>query len=316
MRHTFLFMLIGLFFFSGWLSAGKNAGDVQWPSLKGPFLGKKTPGEIPQIFDSGKLTGDLRLFNLSFSPDGSELFFSYYKGTEKKPEPGYEIRHMQRVHNIWQPPETAFFSGTFSDCDITFSPDGQRCFFASALRNHPVTGDDMDIYYIEKTVDGWSQPVYAGPEVNSKYGEVHACLSRKGNLFFRSNRPGGYGHDDLYKAEYIDGRFVNVQNLGPRVNTKHMETDCFVAQDESFILFNTRRPEDDNKVQIYVSFQVKKNQWTTGQPLGINSRDGTSGSTLSPDGKYLFYKSRIGNHRAVYWVSTSVIKKFKETILQ
>ncbi len=219
---------------------------------------------------------------------------------------------MKRTNNIWSGPETAFFSGKYSDCDITFSPDGKTVFYASADRPDSYS-TGFDIYYLKKTKSGWSQPIYAGLELNAKGSEVHASLSNNGNLFFRSDRPGGYGNNDLYKAEYINGKFTNIRNLGPEVNTKYMETDCFIAQDESYILFNTIRPKHGKKPQIYVSFQIEKNKWTKGQSLGnvINSKNGTMGSTISPDGKYLFYISRVGKERAVYWVSTEIITKLK-----
>ncbi len=50
----------------------------------GDYLGKVIPGLIPQKFDTGQLTGDSHSFNFSFSPDGNELFFSYYRGPNEK----------------------------------------------------------------------------------------------------------------------------------------------------------------------------------------------------------------------------------------
>lgn len=279
--------------------------------FKGQYLGKKPPGLIAKEFDSGQLTGDMKSFNFSFSPDGKELFFSYNKGTEENPY-YYEIKYMKCINNVWSTPETAFFSGTFSDVDITISPDGKKLFFASD-RPDPEK-ENMDIYYLEKTSNGWSQPKFVEGDVNSIDGdEIHASLSLKNNLFFRSTKPGGYGDNDLYKAEYIDGKFVNVRNLGPNINTEYMETDCFIAYDESYILFNSRRPEDDNKYMIYVSFQIKENEWTKAVPLGeeVTSIYGALGSTISPDGKYLFFSSRRGDKRAKYWISTEIIEKLR-----
>ena len=100
-----------------------HAQNSQSTNYYGDYLGKKLPGLIAEEFDSGQLTGDKQSFNFSFSPDGSELFFSYYhKLTEERPYPEYEIKYMKRVDNVWHGPETAFFSGTNSDVDITFSP--------------------------------------------------------------------------------------------------------------------------------------------------------------------------------------------------
>lgn len=294
----------------GSLENDLHAQDKQTEIFKGDYLGKRPPGIIAEEFDSGRITGDMKSFNFSFSPDGDELFFSYNKSTEENPHAGYEIKNMKRTDNIWSAPETAFFSGKHSDVDITFSPDGTKLFFASERSNN----DTTDIYYLEKTEKGWSEPKIVEGEVNSDDGdEIHPCLSNKGNLFYRSTKPGGFGGNDLYKAEYVDGKFINERNLGPNINTEHMETDCFIAHDESFILFNTRRPEDDNKFMIYISFQLEEDKWSKAVPLGeeVASIYGAMGSTLSPDGKYLFFSSRRGDTRAKYWISTEIFEKYR-----
>ena len=303
------------------LSPLKNAPISQAEStpklskFKGKYLGQKPPGLTAQKFNNGVLVGDKRSFNVSFSPDGKELFFSYYKGTPERPHPEYEVKTFKEVDNIWHGPEVAFFAGKYSDVDVTFSPDGTFLFFTSD-RPHPKSAD-MDIYYLEKTENRWSQPIYAGTEVNTIHNEVHAALSVKGNLFFASNRPGGFGDKDLYKAEWIDGKFTNVTNLGSEVNSEYLDSDCFIAQDESFIVFDTMRPEDGGQPQIYVSFQISDNEWTKAVSLGeaVNTKDGTSAPTLSPDGKYLFFNRRRGKDKGIHWISTEIIENLKRKIL-
>lgn len=58
----------------------------------------------------------------------------------------------------WRTPEVAPFSGRYSDADPFFTPDGSRFYFIS---NRPVVGKsqpDLDIWMIEKTGAGWSEP--------------------------------------------------------------------------------------------------------------------------------------------------------------
>ena len=286
------------------------------PKFKGKYLGQKPPALKAKKFNEGVLIGDRRSFNVSFSPDGKELFFSHYKGTPERPHPEYEVQCFKQVDGVWYGPEVAFFSGKYSDVDVTFSPDGKRLFFTSD-RPHPESAD-MDIYFLEKQENMWSQPIYAGTDVNTVHNEVHAVLSAKGNLFFASNRPGGFGDKDLYRAEWVDGKFTNVTNLGPGVNSEYLDSDCFIAQDESYIVFDTIRPEDGGQPQIYVSFQTGDNVWTRAVSVGreVNTKDGSSAPTLSPDGKYLFFKRRQGKDRGIHWISTEIIAKLKQKILK
>ena len=99
------------------------------------YLGQTPPGLTAKLFYSGdfvkNVKGEKRSFNVAFSPDGTEMFFSYYKGTEEKPHPEYEIKTFKLINNEWVGPKTASFSGTYSDVDINFSPDGKYVFFAS-----------------------------------------------------------------------------------------------------------------------------------------------------------------------------------------
>ncbi len=288
-----------------------NTGDA---GFTGDYLGRTPPGLEAEVFDSGELIGEARVFNMAFSPAGDELFFSVNRTAPGRIGPDYEIMHMRRVGDRWTAPETAWFSGEYSDCDLTFSPSADLIFFASELRPHPVTGEQMDIYYLEWTEDGWSDPIHAGTEVNTEHGEVHASMSAHGNLFYRSSRPDGYGDDDIWQAEWVDGEFVNARNLGPAINTEHMETDCFIAPDESYLLYNTIRPEHGSRPQVYVSFKRDDGTWTTGRSLGpaVNCEAGSMGSVVTPDGRALFYTSRCSGDRAVQWISTEVIHRLRE----
>lgn len=314
-RRDFFLILIMVFSIG---CGGTPPVDPPESRFTGDYLGRTPPGVFAEIFDSGELVGDTRLFNIAFSPEGDELFFSYNKSTPEGTGPDYEIRHMARVGDGWSEPETAWFSGVYSDCDLTFSPDGDMIFFASELRPHPVTGSQMDIYYLERTENGWSEPIHAGTEVNTEHGEVHASLSALGNLYFRSGRPDGYGSSDIWRAEWRNGQFVNAQNLGPAINTEYMETDCFIAADESYLLYNTIRPEHGEKPQVYVSFKTDDGRWTTGRSLGsaVNCAAGSMGSVVSPDGRVLFFKSRCSGERAVHWISTEVIHQLREQVLR
>lgn len=279
------------------------------------YLGQKPPGLKAELFNGGRLVehpkGEKRSFNVSFSPDGKEMFFSYYKATKEKPEPTYEIKTFGLINNEWVGPETASFSGNYSDVDINFTPDGNYIFFASDRPQPNSIG--LDIYYSIKVKNGWSEPIYAGTNINTNEGEVYPSVSGKKNIFFRSSKQGGYGEDDIYRAQWVNGNFINVKNLGPNVNSIYGESNSVVAPDESYILFCTSRPETGNIQQIYISFQIGENIWTKAVSVGqeVNTVAGAGSPTLSPDSKYLFFKKIKKPHRGIYWISTKIFEKLK-----
>jgi len=52
--------------------------------------------------------------------------------------------------------------------------------------------------------DAWKAPENLGPLVNSSFQDWGPVISREGDtLYFTSNRPGGYGGDDIWKAPII-----------------------------------------------------------------------------------------------------------------
>lgn len=60
-----------------------------------------------------------------------------------------------------------------------------------------------DLYYAQKTANGWTDPVNFGPTINSAFDEFRPIVSEYFDfsnrlMIFSSNRPGGLGGFDLY----------------------------------------------------------------------------------------------------------------------
>jgi hypothetical protein len=60
-----------------------------------------------------------------------------------------------------------------------------------------------DLYYSQKTSNGWTEPVNFGPKINSEFDEYRPVVSDHFDfanrlMIFSSNRPGGLGGFDLY----------------------------------------------------------------------------------------------------------------------
>lgn len=60
-----------------------------------------------------------------------------------------------------------------------------------------------DLYYSQKTSNGWTEPINFGPKINSEFDEYRPVVSDHPEfanrlMIFSSNRPGGLGGFDLY----------------------------------------------------------------------------------------------------------------------
>ena len=88
----------------------------------------------------------------------------------------------------------------------------------------------IDIWFSQRVSvdDPWGPPQNLGPTINTAYDELFPELSRDGHeLYFASNRPGGYGGSDLYVSrrsnKHDDLGWQTPVNLGAGVNTNANE---------------------------------------------------------------------------------------------
>ena len=100
-------------------------------------------------------------------------------------------------------------------------------------------GLNSDLFLVEM-IDG--QPDRPTPIValNSDYDESAPAFA-DGYLYFASNRPGGAGGLDIYRAEFLDGVIGEVEPVGPGVNTEANETDPTPIPDSPDIAFASDR---------------------------------------------------------------------------
>src|SRR6185436_12085740 len=152
------------------------------------------------------------------------------------------------------------FSGQYADADPFITADGERFFFIST---RPVDGkpkEDTDIWMMKKTAIGWSEPEHL--PINSETNEWFPTVSRNGNLYFGSERPGGKGRCDIYCSKLVDGKYGPPENLGEPINSAANEVEPFVAPDESYIIFSgTSLPESRGAYDLYVSLH-RDGAWT------------------------------------------------------
>ncbi|MFC1795122.1 LamG-like jellyroll fold domain-containing protein [Planctomycetota bacterium] len=183
----------------------------------------------------------LHEFSPSISPDGLELYFNDAASSwGYTPRPGglgecdIWVSTRPTQDQPWTEPKNLgpVVNSQSIDGRAKISFDGLILYFSSD-RPRGFGGEDIWVTQRESKLDSWGEPVNLGPVVNSSAYENGPSLSADGlALFFNSNRPGGYGLDDLYmttRATINDPWGIPV-NLGPTVNTVYGEvTPCISA---------------------------------------------------------------------------------------
>lgn len=265
-----------------------EAGLAEWM-----YLGQTLPGATPVLFSPGLISTRANERDLALSPDGRTLFFSYAL-------PGYirsAILMMHHNGNTWSGPQVAGFSGTYSDLEPAFSPDGSRLFFISKrpVRDHD-TISDWNIWYTDHLQAGWAEPKEAGASVNSEGNEFYPSIAENGNLYLTIEcHPGSFGGEDIYYCPFVNDAYGEPVNLGPAVNSAFPEFNAYVSPDEQFLIFSSIGREGEyGGGDLYISTRDEKGIWQQAISLGprINSEHLDYCPFVTPDGDYLFFTSQ------------------------
>jgi peptidoglycan-associated lipoprotein len=130
-----------------------------------------------------------------------------------------------------------------NDGCIAFSPDGQTMVFAKGNSGRRKGAEDVDLYISRFRRGGWSEPELMRIS-DGKAWDSTPTFSRDGRtLFFASTRRGSIGGTDLYAAtKNRRGRWSNVRNLGPVINTAGNEMFPYQASDGSLYFSSNGHP--------------------------------------------------------------------------
>jgi WD40 repeat protein len=121
----------------------------------------------------------------------------------------------------------------------------------------------------------WSPPVLV-PNVNSEFGENGPAISRDGrSLYFSSNRPGGFGNQDIWvsRRARVKDPWGAPFNLGPTINTTAIEAVPAFSRDGHWMFFNTDRPGGSGLQDLWRSYRSDTRDdldWETPENLGPN----------------------------------------------
>ena len=284
----------------------------QFANLFGDYLGQIPPGDTPVVFARGIISDSYQQHGApSFSPDGNIVFWQ----TNQRPANDNEkwltfSMTMQRVGDSWTAPEISPYGSM-----PFFSPDGKRIYFAGKE-------DGDDPCYVEKQVNSWSEPKSIGlitrfPELKNVF---FPSIANNGTIYFMGHAEGLWLNIGIYRAELINGEYTKPELLPPGINAPGGMRNWapFIAPDESYLIFcSTRGLPEYDQGDLHICFRQPDGSWTEPVNMGasINTSEMERFSSLSPDGKYLFFtRDTPGFDEDVYWVSTGIIEKLRGEI--
>jgi outer membrane protein OmpA-like peptidoglycan-associated protein len=179
------------------------------------------------------------------------------------------------------------------------SQDGQWLIFTGC--NFPDGLGSCDLYISYLTPDGWSTPENLGETINTESWESAPSLSPdKRDLYFTSNRPGGYGGNDIYISHRMpNGQWTAPENLGPEINTAGNESAPFIHADNQSLYFTSNGHPGYGGDDLFVSRKGPKGVWGKPENLGypINTIENEGSLVVAADGKTAYYASDRADSR-------------------
>ena len=199
-------------------------------------------------------------YSPSFSND--KLFFvsnrkseKIYKGTGTPFTDLYEVktRGANVDINSLKKLEDNINQEKVNEGSITFSSDGTYMIFAKGNNGKSSGRNNVDLYWSRFRRGGWTNPRLLNVNTSRTWDST-PYLSKDGKtLYFASNRSKGYGGTDIYKANVNRrGRWINIQNLGPEINTPGNELFPSVTEDGR-LYFSSDNHEGFGGLDIFVA---------------------------------------------------------------
>lgn len=234
----------------------------------------------------------------SLSIDQQQLVF-----TRLIKRPGYQPQEdfytSEMVENEWQKAQPINEINTpENEGAESLSADGNLLFFTACNRRDGL--GSCDIYYSVRTEGMWTLPVNAGKPLNTAHWEAQPSISSDGRfLYFSSNRPGGKGEKDIWRAENLgfddNGRlkWKEPVNLGSKINTPGNETSPFVHAGNTSFYFASDSHVGMGGFDLYVVQMENASVFSDPENLGypVNTFNDEQGLHISADGLTAFFSS-------------------------
>lgn len=158
---------------------------------------------------------------------------------------------------------------------LAISPDGSSIIFAKGNSGKASGYSEVNLFFTRYRNGQWTEPRPLSINDANSWDSTPALSPEGTTLYFSSNRPGGYGGADIYAAQ-LDrrGRWVDVRNLGPIINTPGEEVFPFVSQSGKLYFSSNGHPGFGN-LDLYVATREYGNITVEnlGEPMNSSSDD-------------------------------------------
>ena len=207
-------------------------------------------------------------------------------------KPYEDIFTSKKVNGSWSFAKNIgpIVNNPYHDSNVALSADGNTLFLFK-------DEGGGDIFFTERQPGGeFVEPAPLPGFINSSFEEKSISISQdEKTLYFSSNRPGGFGGLDIYRAtKDSKGEWTNVKNLGPNINTDLDDDGPFIDYDGVTLYFSSKGRKGMGGFDVFrTTLDPSNNEWSEPVNLGypINTPDDDIYIVFSKDGKRAYYSS-------------------------
>ncbi|MGD9327658.1 MAG: OmpA family protein [Cyclobacteriaceae bacterium] len=197
---------------------------------------------------------DINTSSAEYSPvyNNGELFFtSSREGGKIYKATGTAFTKIYRVETkgaradllTLKPLDNLINDDDTNDGSVTFSADGRIMIYAKGNNGKKRGTKDVNLFTTSNRKGQWSQPRMLRINDPDSWDSTPALSADGRTLYFASNREGGFGGTDLYSATRDGrGRWGNVRNMGPDINTHGNEMFPYSSIDGSLYFSSDGHP--------------------------------------------------------------------------
>ncbi|WP_432412492.1 hypothetical protein [Rasiella sp. SM2506] len=256
------------------------------------FLNEEIPNNIPLEFKQNIVPKNKIIHKGIFSPDLKEYYYTISDNDFKN----FEVFAVKNTNGIWSNPKKAFFSNTYNEHGMSFSPDGTSIYFSSTRpTNVEGVSETWHIWKSDKVNGAWKEPIFVDiPNLRNKLVS-HPTITNSGTLYFHTSNL-DYSEMDIYQSKEVKGKFEDAQKTSISMNIEIGKCTPFVSPKEDYLIFASI----GNELDLMISYTNGKGGWIHTRKLNdkINNK-GQGNPYVTPNNKFLFFTT--GEHLDKEW---------------
>jgi outer membrane protein OmpA-like peptidoglycan-associated protein/outer membrane protein assembly factor BamD (BamD/ComL family) len=252
-------------------------------------------------------------YSASVTGDDKQIVFCGRNREDNLKKGLEDIFIAKKKDGIWQPgvAVTELNTEHLNEAPLFISADGTRMILFS----------EGNIYYSDKTANGWAEKKIFPQLSNYESWEADAMITADGNaVFFVSDREdnvgmpirfgkkyhgGRAGNTDIYVSIKQNGQWTKPFNIGTDINTPYSERSPFLHPDMKTLYFSSDGHTGFGQKDVFMTKRLNDSSWTEWtKPVNlgksINTPDDEWGYKISGDGVKAYFSRFDGKSFNIY----------------